>query len=403
MRQYNQAQPQMASSIITEDNVSANILSFTRQNFLFTRTVCKSWYNNGKGTATHVYRAVDSISTVDEAFDNEYPLGIPYIWALRNKAEISVFEYLERSGEEWTHEEDVVCAAEHGRIDVLQLFRENVSPLFREQGDILDEKILHTAVRHGQLETLVYLMSAGCPVDETRIEWGCGDHVVEELKMCSMEMAARDGRLDILKQLRTNVLPSTPFAHETVEYAIEGGHLDVLKYIRDVCRYDVFRKFLFEALSDGDMYDKAAFLVSNDLVKDTHPVLLHAFKDGDKDLVDEIATNTPKSARVHTVEQALGSYRIDGICLAHYLVCKHRIMPTPNAYNCLLHTRRGEGDLLVVLDWLHDDLGIRVNPEGVTNLANHSAAVQQWFHGRCRSCRINFKDGNNGVKRKRGV
>lgn len=393
----------MTSSIITEDNVSANILSFTRQNFLFTRTVCKSWYKNGKGTATHVHRAVDSISTVDEAYECEYPLNLyaPYIDALENKSDISVFEYLVRTYE--FVEEGALYAAQHGRPDVLQLFLENEQDLDMKI-PVLDKRTLHTAVQHGQLETLVYLMSAGCPVDETRIEWGFGENVVEELKMCSMEMAARDGRLDIMKQLRTNVLPSTPFPHETVEYSIEGGHLDVLKYIKDVCRYDVFGRFLFKALSDGDMYDEVAFLVSNDLVKDTFPAVVCAFEDGETDMVDEIVINTAKSTEAAgLVDQALGSYRNKGICLASYLVCEHNIMPTPDAYNCLLRTRLEDGSLVILFSWLYDDLGIRVNPEGLTNLANHSAAVQQWFHDRCRSCRINFKDGNNGVKRKRSV
>ena len=388
----------MASFIITEDNVSANILSFTRQNFLFTRTVCKSWYKNGKGTATHVHRSVDSISTVDEAYD-DFPLDLyaPYIDALENKSEISVFEYLVSTRHELV-EEGAPYAAQHGRVDVLQLFHENEQDLDMQM-PVLDKRTLHTAVQHGQLHTLVYLMHSGCPVDATRIEWGCGDHVVEELKMCSMEMAARDGRLDIMKQLRTNVLPSTPFPHETVKYALEGEHLDVLKYIKDIYRYcDVFLRFLSEASSDGDSH-RVELLVSNDLVKDIYPVLLHAFEDGDTEMVDVIVITMTESAEAAAVDQALALRRNIGICLANYLVCEHNIMPTPEAYNCLLRTRHGESSLIGILNWLFDDLGIRVNPEGLKNLANHSAVVQQWFHDRCRSCRINFKYGNNGVKR----
>lgn len=389
----------MASSIITEDHVSANILSFTRQNFLFTRTVCKSWYENGKGTETHVHRSVDSISTIDEAYEfpDEFPhnLFAPFLHAIDNGSDISVFEYLVDIGANW--DGDRVAADEAsrcGRIDVLRLFQKN--------GLVLDKEILHTAVRYGQLDTLVYLMNEGCPVDDTRVDWGYGPNVVEELKMCSMEMAARDGRLDIMKQLRTTVLPSTPFPHETVEYALEGKDLDVLKYLRDECAHDVFQWCLFEAISNGDLYT-VELLVNNDLVKDIFPTLLYAFGIGNTDMVDYIVINTTMSAREGVFERALCSFKSHGVCLAHYLVCEHGMTATPDAYNCLLHSECGEVSLLNVFNWLYDDLRIRVNPECLTNLANHSEKVQRWFHCRCRSCRINFKDGNNGVKRKWGT
>lgn len=381
----------MATCIITEPNVSANILSFTRQNFLFTRTVCKSWYENGNATETHVHRAVDSSSTVEESYQHSYPLDLyaPYLNAIDNTSDISVFEHLVHSGEEWIDEE-VEYAAEYGRIDVLQLFQEN--------GQVLDERILHTAVRYGQLNTVVYLMSAGCPVDTTRIEWGFGEYVVEELKMCSMEMAARDGRVDIMKQLRTNVSPFMPFPHETLEYSLEGRHLDVLKYIRDVHPYDVFRRFLFQGISDGDTLE-VAFLVNHCLVGDTHTAMMSAFRAGDTYMVNVMFVNMAKSQKSRAVDQAIGSHQQRGVCLAKYLMREPEVRPTSDAYRYLLRTHHGEEQLVSILNWLHDELGVRVKPEGLTNLANHSPAVQQWFRDRCRSCRINFETGNNGVIR----
>lgn len=371
--------------------MSANILSFTRQSFLFTRTVCKSWYENGQDTATHVHRAVDSCSTVDEAYQHQYPLDLyaPYIDACRNASDISVFDHLISIGEPWI-QEDVEYAAEHGRIDVLQLFQLN--------GQVLDERILHTAVRYGQLDTVVYLMSVGCPVDTTRIEWGFGEHVVEELKMCSMEIAARDGRVDIMKQLRTNVPPFTPFPHQTLEYALEGRHLRVLKHIRDVHAYDVFQRFLFEAIADGDNYE-VGFLVHYGIVRDTQPALMSAFRADDTYMVNVMLINMTDSRRSHAVDRAIGSYKGHGISLAKYLAGELKIMPTSDAYNRLLRAHHRGKKLLGILNWLHERLGVRVYPEGLTHLADHSAEVQQWFRDRCRSCRINFKNGNNGTKR----
>ena len=370
----------MAACIITESNVSKNILSFTWQNFLFTRTVCKSWYENGNGTATHVHRAVDSSSTVEEAYQNSYPLDVyaPYLNAIDNTSDISVFEHLVHNGSEWI-DEDVEYAAEYGRIDVLQLFQEN--------GQVLDERILHTAVRYGQLHTLVYLMRVGCPVDNTRIEWGFGQYVVEELKMCSLEMAARDGRVDIMKQLRTNVPPFTPFPHETLEYALEGRHLHVLKYIRDVHPYDVFRRFLFQGISDGDTFE-VAFLVKHGLVGDTHTAMMSAFRAGDTYMVNVMLVSMTKSQMSRAVDQAIGSHQQKGVCLAKYLMRSPEVRPTSDAYNCLLRTHHGEEQLINILNWLHDKLAVRVKPERLTNLANHSPAVQQWFLERCRRCRL---------------
>lgn len=73
----------MANTIITEDNVSKHILSFTRDSFLFTRTVCKVWHENGAetNTQTHANRAVDSISTFDQACEHGYPSNVyaPYL------------------------------------------------------------------------------------------------------------------------------------------------------------------------------------------------------------------------------------------------------------------------------------------------------------------------------------
>lgn len=215
----------MANTIITEDNVSKHILSFTRDSFLFTRTVCKVWHENGAetNTQTHANRAVDSISTFDEACEHGYPSNVyaPYLSACRNNSDITVFEHMVDIGDIWC-EEEVWYAVENNRIDVLQLFVKH--------GQVLCEKIFHTAVRYGHLQIVDYLMRIKCPVDSTLIEWGFGDYVVPEIKMRSMEIAVRDGRVDIVKKLRA---VDYPFTEETFQAAIEGGDIDTLKYLKE--------------------------------------------------------------------------------------------------------------------------------------------------------------------------
>lgn len=54
-------------SVITEGNVSSQILSFTPRDFLYTGTVCKSWRKHSRERRTNILRALDSVPMLEDA------------------------------------------------------------------------------------------------------------------------------------------------------------------------------------------------------------------------------------------------------------------------------------------------------------------------------------------------
>ena len=358
-------------SVVTEDNVSTNILSFTQDSFLFIRTVCKAWHKNGgdTNTQTHANRAVDSISTFEEACEHGYPSNVyaPYLSACRNNSDISVFRHLVKIGQEWCHE-DVWYAVEHNRMDVLKLYQMH--------GEELNEKILHTAVRYGHLEIIEYLLCVNCPVDSTLIEWGFGKYVVAEIKMRSMDIAVLHGRVDIVKKLRT---VDYPFIAETFEAAIDGGNIDMLKYLKeDESEYgedDPYFDEFIQLVADKN-YAKVQMLLENDLIDCIFSGVYHAFMNDDRQMIELL---------VKYMDNIMDYFLVGGnLDLAKCLFREHDISPTSSSYSCVLSIRATEEWVLETLYWLYDEVGCK--PESskclTRSLIRESPVVQQWFRDR---------------------
>ena len=77
-----------------------------------------------------------------------------------------------------------------------------------------DEWTINNAAFRGNLETLKYCFSNGCPCDEKE----------------SCKQAAIDGHLDCLRFLFDKVEPSRDTEKDAAIQAACGGHLDILKY-----------------------------------------------------------------------------------------------------------------------------------------------------------------------------
>lgn len=368
--------------IVTEDNVSKHILSFTKDNFLYTRTVCKVWYKNGKETnsMTNHLRAVESPSTFDEAMEDGFEddeLFETHLLATFNNSGLRVFQHL-LNREFQFDQQDIEIAAEFNRVDVLRLYKTN--------GAVFDERVLHTAVRYGQLGVLEYLMGVGCPVDTKLIDWGFGDNVVKELKMRSLEIAARDGRIDIVKQLRTGMVnyeqrwrTPNPFGEHTFDAAIESGYPDMLKYLKDETGgqygsdpYTLkFQQFVWK----GDC-ERAEILLKNGLVDDFKgviPVDLYMIK-----LLEKYGWRI----RVEVVDNAIFEHKI---ALAKHIVQAYGINPTARAYWLVLARRAEDEVYFDVLNWLHDDLRVGKiksdcdNQQLVRVLRFRSPELKNWF------------------------
>lgn len=357
----------MTSSVLTEDNVSKHILAFTRDNFLFTCTVCKAWYKNGEtNSKTSNLRAVDSPSTLDEAFQHEYPAThAPFMCAFDNNSDISVFEHLVEyygADPDW---EEVGAAAEQNRIDVLKLFR-NHGKVFGEEvhGQVFDESVLYRAVQGGQLNTVEYLMGVGCPADSKD-------------KVRSMEIAVGDGRIDIVKQLRT---VDYPFNWDTFAAAINGKDIDMLKYLKENADGE------FEDPYDDDLsasvvnhdYESVKMLLDNDLVDDYGHCIVHASTDYSMIKLLELY-----GCRVceTLVDNAILDQHVE---LARHLVEEYNVFPTSYAYRFVFQD--GFAEDVDTLNWLHDELGLKWDPKDPTKYVEGdlSPVVRQWFYDRRR-------------------
>ena len=359
-----------SSSVLVEDNVSKHILSFTRENFLFTRTVCKAWHKNGADTSskTNHHRAVDSVSTLDEAlesgFGDDDDFFCTYLLAFCNNSHISVFQHFLDLGYGFYHY-DVEYAAEVNRVDVLQFFK--------KYGATFDERILHIAVFHGHLETLEYLMGVDCPVDSVLIEFG--DHFADAFKMRSMEIAVRDGRIDIVKQLRT---VDYPFATETFEVALEGENIDMLKYLKEEAGEDFkdpykthFHKFVLHSDRKAVVMLREHGLVGDfrgAIGKDLYTVML----------LEKYGCHV----RPEMVDAAVYDHDLR---LAKYLVRSRGIVPTSRAYGNLLRRHAQDEWFIESLNWLHDEAHCKLELGDdllMEHLANQSPLVRQWFSDR---------------------
>ena len=364
----------MADTIITEDNVSKHVLSFTDENFLFTRTVCKSWYKGSKVTTTHVHRAFDSISTVDEACQHHFPADLynPYICSLENESDISVFEHIADIID--VIDKDMQQAAAHNRIDVLKMFK--------KRGEVLNEEVLRSAVRFGHLETLKYLMDVGCPVDNNIHTWKYGYYNFPDMEMHSMEIAVQDGRLDIVKQLCT---AEYHFLDETFDMAVEGGNIDILKYIKQEESLnphgeDPYKHLFLRLVREGE-YAKVKLLLENYLVDDYKECAQFVAR-GDHRTMIELLVKHGCYVRPYVVSNSLLDQNME---LARYLVREHAVVPTSRAYGCLLSNYAEDETFLEMLNWLHDEAGAKLEADEkllVEHLPKRSVVIQQWFYDR---------------------
>lgn len=308
------------------------------------------------------------------------PLTYSTHLAARNNSNICVFQHFLDTGFEFDHQ-DIKIAARSNRVDVLKLYKTN--------GAVFDERVLHTAVRYGHLEVLEYLMGVGCPVDTSPIDWGFGDNVVEELKMRSLEIAVRDGRIDIVQRLRTRMVDyeerwrtPNPFVEKTFDMAIESGNPDMLKYLKDESggQYgsDPYTLKFQQFVCKGDC-EKAEILLKNGLVDDYKgaiPVDLYMIK-----LLEKYGWRV----RDKVVDNAIFEHNIG---LAKHLVEAYRVDPTPRAYRLVVNRREEDAFYINVLNWLHDDVCVHRMKcdydlkQLVKVLRHRSPEVKKWFDDR---------------------
>ena len=211
------------SEVLTEGRVSKNILSFGKEDFLFTGTVCRSWRENSVGTQTSAKASVESVSRVKEAFECHICTDEAAFVAIEEGASMSVFKAIYDRGFCWWDGVDLVdavhleVAAIHGRADVLE-FLTPLGPLGAVQ---YDEKFLRKAVNLCKyddkiVEVVRFLLNTGCPVDK---------HLSGER---SLEAAIYRENLELIKTLCT---ADFHLISGTFKAACETKNVDIIQYL----------------------------------------------------------------------------------------------------------------------------------------------------------------------------
>ena len=147
---------------------------------------------------------------------------------------LEVVQYLEENGCSWDCNA-CFCAVEGGHLKVLEFLRNRRCPGH--------EKIIDFAASIGQLNVLKYARQNGWQLDsharDVVMSRYFGPNYPTTVDAWIPAYAAAGGHLEVLKYLREL---QYPWDEKTCEYAAAGGHLEVLKYAHENgCPWDIAR------------------------------------------------------------------------------------------------------------------------------------------------------------------
>ncbi len=364
------------SGILTEDCVSECILSFGKEDFLFTGTVCRSWRKNSGCTGTHVKASVESVSRVKESFEYDICTDEAAFVAIEEGASISVFKAIYDRGFYWWDGVDLGAAvhlevaATYGRTDVLE-FLTPLGPLGVVR---YDEKFLRKAVVLSKLENEIvevvrFLLNTGCPIDA----FLSGER--------SMEIAIKQENLDLIKALRT---ADYPFISTTFRTACETKNVAIVRYLHDEgCKPD---EDLFWDLKNNDEWVLVEVLCRMGYGRD------------EWDLNTYLAFGRTQLSMFVLEQGVIPTDRcVDGaisggdLGTAMLLTTKYSCRPTSQAYIELFNNDYVQCDAynFRVLEWLHDEMGcdigfssfeeMKKEPHGRCIVDGQSKAIVDWF------------------------
>lgn len=161
-----------------------NIMSFTRGDFLFKGTVCKSWHDNVSCRKTSHFAIFASVSRVQEVMAcNAHISGkVMFKRALECGANMCVLWEIEHRAYCGWDNECMILAVSLNRLDAVIFLR--------EKGCMWNDQVVNTAIEKGHLDLLRHVLQEGCPIQSEVSEYEP-----------SMFVALRAGSVDTVKLL----------------------------------------------------------------------------------------------------------------------------------------------------------------------------------------------------------
>ncbi|CAM9095152.1 unnamed protein product [Ectocarpus sp. 12 AP-2014] len=253
------------SDVLLEGCVSANILSHSKCEYLFTATVCRAWKQNVSSVHTDLATAFETPSRIQEATETGISCNCPYTesscdfymeYAEIVDADVSVFQKIHEMGYEWG-EFTMQNAANSHKLDVVKFMHRNGCPL--------TSNVLFNAVNTTYLELVEFLAEQNCPIDDTPIE--TRDEERFNYNIRSLERAISRNSVDIVKCLRSKL--HFPFDPTTLRTACDAllkdcsESMDTLAYLHaEGCTPDA--DLFYDLINDGN-YPAVQFMLANSI------------------------------------------------------------------------------------------------------------------------------------------
>jgi len=284
-------------SVLTEGNVCANILSFTKDDYLYTATVCSSWGKNCTTKRTSILHALVSVPVLEEAVDSGIETYQLLDLAIVFGADMGVVRKIG---------EITVCSTH--MMPNFAAFRGDIDTLVYLDQDP-DEYTLYEAIRGGKIATVRHIITAGCPLD-TVPEWPCSFYEDDAFIERCERIANYHGRADV------------------VSLMVDTCNLKMLRYILTVKGPPAADFVVNYMLSERFDIRKLELLLMNGFVHLQACDLQQAIHSRKKPLTD-LLLKFGCPIDDHTVDHAVAAW---DFAMASSLVEFHGVRPTAKAY-----------------------------------------------------------------------
>ena len=227
-----------SAGALVEGNVSSRVLSFTKESYLYTGTVCKVWRDNHKkdARATNVLRVLESASTVKEAVKcGVHTLDLFDLAVVFCKDEC-VLQQLWDMGVRWCHNTTRYYAAFTGNVAAMRL---------GVAYEYFDECDIYEAVRGGHIDAVKCAVGNMVPnADHSALEcvplWHTNVYDAAFVRRC-MCIAQASGRQDVVGLLQAYTKdeyyrPTVDRMMTCVDLATAKSRLDICELLRDACK-----------------------------------------------------------------------------------------------------------------------------------------------------------------------